>query len=437
MNKFLFGFLSILSISLCSAQEQKETLTLESAISAVLENNFSIQLAKNSTVIADNNNTVGNAGFLPIVDADASYNRSSQNTEQEFASGDTQSRRGAIRTSYGAGVGLTWTLFDGTAMFATKERLENEELRSQYELKFEVDNAIAQLLSSYNQIAFENERLELLESSIEFSEERKRIVEDKYNLGKESKLTLLQAEVDLNADRSALIQQQELIAQLKLLLLQQMAVDPYDFEIEHEIIADSTLQVEELLATSAGNPTLMVQLANQEVLKNQMQEIDRSKWPQIDFNMGYGYNNLESQAGFLALNQTYDFTYGLTARVTLFNGLNQRRQYQNARVQMESGTIQMQQAETQIKTNILATYNTYQNNLQLSLLEEANLAVAEENSEIALERFRLGSSNSLELREAQINLINSQIRYYQALYTTKLAEIELRRLSGTVSQIAQ
>ena len=58
--------------------------------------------------------------------------------------------------------------------------------------------------------------------------------------------------------------------------------------------------------------------------------------------------------------------------------------------------------------------------------------MANENVSIALERYRVGKSNPLEIREAQNNAVNAQIRYIEALNTAKIAEIELLRLAGNL-----
>ncbi|MEP5612745.1 MAG: TolC family protein [Cyclobacteriaceae bacterium] len=436
MQKLTVFLISISSVLSLFGQDSTTVITLSDALSTALEKNYNIRMARNEVIIANNNNTLGNAGFLPQLTAAGNYDRSSQNTEQTFASGDTQSRTGAVRKSYGGSVNMNWTLFDGTQMFATLDRLEQQAQLVGHELKVEVDNSISQLMVNFYQIAFEDARVDLLESNIEFSLERLRIVEEKYTLGKESKMSKLQAQVDYNSDKFLLLRQKELLTSIKLQLLNQMGVDPMNFDVSYTFEIDSSLIVDELLASSASqNPLILAQTTNQMVLQSQMLEIDRSKWPQLDFTLGYGYTNLESEAGFLSLNQTYDFRYGLRLNFDLFNGFNQRRQFQNSQVLMETGKIQMAQAEKQIETSILTTYTSYSNNLQLAELEQQNLAVAQENSEIALERFRLGSSDALELREAQTNSINAQIRYLQALYNAKVAEIELNRLAGRLTQV--
>jgi outer membrane protein TolC len=63
-------------------------------------------------------------------------------------------------------------------------------------------------------------------------------------------------------------------------------------------------------------------------------------------------------------------------------------------------------------------------------LEEENILLAKENVEIAMERYRLGLSTALELRETQKSLEEAYTRLINARYNMKLAETNLLRLSG-------
>lgn len=411
-----------------------QILTLTDVLEKTLEKNFQIRLSRNNVRIADNNNALGNAGMLPVVSAAGALSRSSQNTEQEFASGDTQSRDGASRQLVNAGVNMTWTLFDGTRMFAAMNRLQEEAIQSNLQLKLQIDNTLSQTMQLYYRVAFEQERLSLFQSNVSFSEERVRIVDEKYKVGKESKMSLLQAQVDLNSDRSSLVQQNELLTSQKLGLLRLMGVEPIAFELNHQVLIDTTLDLQALQNQALmKNPLLLIQSSNSEIQNLQIQELNRSRMPQLDLNLGYGYSNLESEAGFLLRNQTFDLNYGLSARVNLFTGFNQMRNIQNAQIQLENNQLLQEEAEQLIQSDLMTFYTTYQNNRILLSLEKQNLAVAEENSQIALERFRLGVSDALQLREAQVNSVNAQIRFLQAQYNAKIAEIELRRLSGSLT----
>ncbi|MFZ9046337.1 MAG: TolC family protein, partial [Cyclobacteriaceae bacterium] len=209
-------------------------LTLTDAIALTLENSFQIRISQNNLRIANTNNHIGNAGMLPIVSANASINRSRLNAEQEFLDGRIVPVDNGNRQVVNAGVNMNWRLFDGTRMFATLSRLQQEAIASNLQLKIQIDNTLGQMLQSYYRVAVEQERLALFQSNVMFSEERVRIVDEKYKVGKESKLSLLQAKVDLNSDRSSLVQQRELLVGQKLALVQLMGVDPFDFEVQFQ-----------------------------------------------------------------------------------------------------------------------------------------------------------------------------------------------------------
>ena len=56
--------------------------------------------------------------------------------------------------------------------------------------------------------------------------------------------------------------------------------------------------------------------------------------------------------------------------------------------------------------------------------------MAQENNEIAIERYSVGNSSPLELREAQLNLLEANLRFLNAAYNIKTGEIALLLLSG-------
>lgn len=115
MNK-IFKFLILLLISLpLSAQE---VLTPGEAIRIALENNYSIQIARNELEAYREGVSWGNAGILPAVGLTANSNNSIQSTRQTRASGDVIEVDNARNNNLNYGVVADWTLFDGFRMFA-------------------------------------------------------------------------------------------------------------------------------------------------------------------------------------------------------------------------------------------------------------------------------------------------------------------------------
>ena len=406
----------------------------ETAVSIALEKNFDLILESYQVVLAENDNTMGNAGMLPTIDLSGEARQSIQNTEQQFFSGDTQSRTAAKTTNYNAGVNMAWTLFDGLKMFATKERLEEIQKTNEYAFRAQVQNVLSDVMKAFYNTALEQERLALLQSTLALSEERVGISKEKYEVGKASKLEYLQAQVDYNTDQSALVRQQEVIARSKLALLQLLGLDTSDsLSLQYNYELNGLLALPELEETALQqNPDLQYLQSQREVAMLTTRERERELYPSLDFNLGYNYSNLKAEAGFLQSNRTNGVNYGLSATMTLFDGLNQQRAIQNSRIQSEYAMTAFEQAKMQLLTAIRSGFLTLKNSLTLVALEEQNLEVAKENVEIALERYRIGKSNPLEIREAQNNAVNAQIRHLEALNSAKIAEIELKRLSGQI-----
>ena len=57
---------------------------------------------------------------------------------------------------------------------------------------------------------------------------------------------------------------------------------------------------------------------------------------------------------------------------------------------------------------------------------------AQENYNIAIERYKLGDLSGIELREAQNSLLAAEERLSTAEYSTKICEISLLQLSGQI-----
>jgi len=101
-------------------------------------------------------------------------------------------------------------------------------------------------------------------------------------------------------------------------------------------------------------------------------------------------------------------------------------------VQQYNQQYVLQQFEIQMKSDIYRSYNVYTNTKRLLEIEKNNFEVAVENSDIALERFRLGITSYLEFRDAQVNRLQAENRLIEALYNIKESEIELMRLAGKI-----
>lgn len=431
MKKLLFSIACALAfIPGATAQEY---LTLEEAIRQGLENNYSIRIASQNRQIAANTFSLGEAGLLPTLDATAGRNWSTQDVELRFRNEPEPVIREGARSSSASSSLLAGYTLDLGGIYAFRQLGTLSQI-SELEAKVTIENTLAAIATAYYRIVLEQQRYELLKNTLDLSQQRLRISKDKYELGRASKQEFLAAQVDYNTDLTALINQEEVIATSRLRLNELMARDPQqEMMVKDTILIDNTLALDDLLsATNLKNPRLMVAQRQINAAHLQMQELRAQQLPQLNLFGSYNRGLNRAEAGIFLSNQSEGFNYGFGASWNLFNGLVLRRRIQNARIRENIQQLDLQNVQLELEADVNQVYVSYRNNLRLLEVARTNYEVAEENADIALERYKLGNTSSLEFREAQQNALAAQSSLINVLYTIKEAEVELQRLAGTV-----
>ena len=414
--------------SLCA----QNMLSLEEAIATGLKNNYAISISRNEAAIAENNSSLGNAGFLPSITADAGYAESTQDTKQQFVAGNFIDRKGAESESRRTGLALSWTVFDGFRMFNARRRLANLQEIGETGLRAEAEVTVAEIVAAYFDVVRQERILNAAQEAVEISQRRVELAEERFAVGSGAGLEVLQAKVDLNTDRSSLLRQELAVTNAKIALNQLLAREPTtEFTPSDTIRIAFDLNYDNLKqATGRRNSALQVAAMNRNVSRLELKEVQAERLPEINLTSGYNYSRSSSSAGFVVSSRATGYNFGLTASLNLFDGFNTNRRAENARMAIQNADLAYQEMANEIEARLAAAFQNYQKSSQLIALERENLKVAQENVDVTFERFRLGTITSVELREAQVNFINAGNRIVLAEYDAKVAETELLRLSG-------
>lgn len=431
------NFIFILALVLLNNQYgfAQQKLSLEEAISTALNNNYDIKLVNNDVQIAKNNLNVGNAGMLPNLNADYSKGGSNQNTVQTPATGPERKTNGAKSTNQSYGAALGWTIFDGFQMFAKYDRLKELQKLGEVNARGTVISTVADVISGYYAIVRQQQLVKATDSALDISRLRLNIAKNKLAIGRGSKLDVLSATVDYNADTSLYLQQKNLLKTNMVSLNQVMARDPdLVFQVDETIRIESSLNYNELAAASEQqSPVLQTAFINKKIAELNLKQIKGLRYPTVALNSGYEFSNSTSPTGFNQKFRANGFTYGVTASINLFNGFLQRQNERNAKVEINSSEVNLAKARQEINAQLLTAFQNYKTNLDLLKVEQNNLDIAKQNLDITLEKYRLGSISPLELREAQKNSINAITRFLDAQYQAKLTEISLKEISGILN----
>jgi outer membrane protein len=434
INTKLF-FKSLLLFFFCFAiGNAQELLTLENAVKIALENNYEIKIADNNLKIDKTNVAIGNAGMLPSISATASDNKSIQNTSQTRSDGSTVNLKNAENNNLNYGVGLDWTLFDGLKMFAQYDQLKELQKMGDAQLKKTIINTISNVNSVYYNLIQEQQKLSDLDSTIVISKKRVEFTKNRYTIGKSSKLDVLNAQVDLNTDLGNLLKEKQIYYNEKTLLNKILARDlKSDFIVSKGINVDRNLQLAELMALAEKqNPELVLQIINKKISELELKKIKGERYPIIQLNTGYNFNEATSSLGFNTQSSARGLNYGFTASLNLFDGDAQNRNEKIAKMQVDNSSLAIEQQTINLRSNLTIAFQVYLTNLDLIDLEVNNTAISKQNLEITAEKFKIGTITSIEFRAAQLNYINSRIRLSDAQFQAKLSEITLREIAGNL-----
>ena len=271
MKKIVFAVLIFLSPSF-----SQELLTLEDAINLALRNNYDIKISKNTLEIALNNYSLGNAGFLPTIDLNFGFSKSSNNTRQEYFDGRAINRTGAASNSLNLGATLNWTIFDGFSNYITYRKLAETQDIAETSSTATSEEIIASVVLAYYDILRQKEILKTLKESISISEQRVKIAEEKYKVGTASKTELLQAKVDLNSDMNTLLKQEIELKNAKVNLNLLLGRNPdIDFDITDTIKIQNLSLEDLLLKANENNRSILIARKNKNLAR--MKGIEKLK----------------------------------------------------------------------------------------------------------------------------------------------------------------
>jgi len=431
------GVLLIIFCLVVTAKAQEE-ITLDQAIAIALEKNYDIRVAKNTLEAAATDNQYAFGAFLPRIEAVGAAVWNSNNQKLRFQDEARNNSGKAESNSVTASAQLTWTLFDGTRMFATRERIAAISAQGELLVKDQIVNTIASVSSNYYDIVRQKQQLKAIEEQMSVSEERVKLADRKLQVGMGAKPELLQAKVDYNAQRTQVLQQQTLIRQLKDQLNALLGLQlPRQYEVSDTIVINLDLREEEL-SNNLENTNFGLQAARSQIgISNlSIKERKAERLPFLDFNAAYNYSRTDNTRllnpfGTL-FNQSDGYNYGVSVNWPILTGFNQRRLIQQAKINASRQNVLYEQQKANVNVGLQNAFVNYDNAKKILLVEEENILLAKENVSIALETFKRGATTFVELRTAQQSLAEAYTRLITARYLAKIAEIELLRLNGAL-----
>ncbi|MCU0446485.1 MAG: TolC family protein [Microscillaceae bacterium] len=410
----------------------QDLLTLEQAIELTMSQNFQVQIAKMDQQIALNNQDRGVAGMLPTINVGGDLNGSIVNSVQQFLTGDPRRFTWARNTSQTIGVNAAWVVYNGKTRSNTYRLLGINQEISQLNVRNQMEIALNNVMTNYYDIVQRVQTLKVLTQNLNVSSQRAQVAKERYELGAFSRMDWLRAQVDLNNDSAAVINQKQSIWEAKITLNQLLNRAPdLDFAVADSIPLAQDLDYTEL-KNQTGSRNTNIQTAQKQRLTSELslQIAKGNRLPVGTLNVGASAFNSRFGAGFLVSNRNVTTNGALSLVLPLYNGSIFRRQIANAHIGIKQAEETIKFTQNQTLASFEIAYRDYERTKALYDLEKYNNQVAQQNLEIALERYKLGSLSTIDFRDVQQIAVAAANRLIGIQFQLKRNEINLLRVSG-------
>jgi outer membrane protein TolC len=424
----------LLLFTISGLKGQDSVFSAREAVDMALQQNLGIQIATSELDIARINNNWGNAGKWPVVSAGIGNTEALTNLNQQLSNGSEIKRNGVTNNILAANLSTNWRIYNGMRIRATKERFDALEKMSELQLKQEINTLTLDVLQAYFNLVRLNMQARATKAIIDLSKEREKIAEIRFNVGSAGKTDMLQASIDLNTQQVNLSNLFQQIRVGKSNLNTLMRRNPNDALL----IADTSFSIPSLSVETyreksmSQNLQLLMAQRERAILLEDKKIINAQRLPVLTLSSVTSFNRNKATGGFFLTNQTYGPNIGLNLSIPIFNGNITRTQLRAQDIRIKQQNLQTEQLKTLINRDLQIAFDEYSNALTVSAVEQKNVTLARENNFISTERFKKLQSNSIELRQAQLSLIEAQDRYITAAFRAKLASVNLQWLSGEI-----
>lgn len=438
IKKIVFGFLLVGVCQFSFGQEEMAPLKFSEAVEIALKNNVTIKRQENQQYVNQAQKTSSMARVAPQVTAFAQGWRVQGN---QFIEQEARVVNDAQTSNFYGTLDANMVLFNGFNRINAIKRADLNLDAQQYLVSRTKQDVITNVSNQYLQCLLDQQLLKIAEKDLETQKVQLQQIEamvetgsrakvDQFNqesVVKSSELTVLRARNTLRNDLAILSQT------LQLDPSQRIVVEEPDWSMEGEVFAQYDLQ--NLYNVALANRGDYLQAEKSELAAKKGVSIARTA--SIPTLSAYGsLNSRYSDASIPSFNSQMDDNlrreYGVRLNIPIFNGLQNRTTFVQAKVDYENAQLNLQNLQNTVKTDVLRAYQNYSDAITTYEASQAQFEAAELALKLEKERYELNVSDFVQYSLANQRFVQAQADLAQARYTLLFQDILLQYATGTL-----
>lgn len=439
MKRLIFRILTITTITLApifaKAQEGVSTgstalmLTLDQALEIALSENITIKIADMTVEKTGYAKKGSYASLYPNVNISSSYQRTLLKQVMVMDMGGQTmeikvGRDNNISASASASMPLVnASLWESLKLSALDVEMAVEQARSSK------IGMIKQVKQAFYAVLLTEKTLDVVTQVYENAKQNYETTLQRFNVGKASEVERLRAQVTMmNAEPSVSSAENAIL----LATWQLKAVMGIDLGTEVQVVGDLNDYTHQLLTPyaseedlSSNSSLLQLEIQNR-MLESTLRMQKKQYLPTLAANINYNY----SAMGDASLSWFPSSTAALSLSIPVFDGFQKRYNIKQTKVTRDMLALQREDTERNLRIAI----RNYNDQLALSVknYEAANatVSIAQKSYDISQKMYEVGKATLVELNDAQVALVQSQLTLAEAVYNFMVTKASLDELIG-------
>jgi len=440
------GILFLVAMAGSVSAQDKARLTFKEAVKTGLENNLTLNQAKNNlnTTSAQKNSSL--FSLAPSVDISGNVGRNDGNS---FNQQEGQVVNGLL-DFMGANLNASIPLFNGfNNVNLYRQSIELNEAQMHL-VKRTSQDVIRNIAAQFLTCLLDQQLTIIQQKNVETQQQQYGQIKEQVEAGSRAEVDAYNQEYQVKNAELLLLRAQNTLKNDKAVLAATLQVDPLQLgdleEPSWDInFTDIDIQPLEQLSETALNQRSDLLAAKSSERSSQLfyYSTKGTYLPNVSAFAQYGsqYNYIHPSAGFDPDNRSFDnqflkdnvqLTYGVSFTIPIFGGFQTRASAVRTKMAYENAKLATENTEITVKTNVLLAQQNYNDAKAAFAASASQLRAAEIAYNFEKERYALGISDIVVLTLATQNYTRAQSDAVNARYTLMFQRLLVNYATGTL-----